>query len=444
MTRPAAPSPLPGMPHAVGSQSGGVGVVGATALGVGGMIGAGLFTMLGLSAQAAGGLLPLAIIIAGMAAGLTAYSYAQLSARFPSRGGPARFVVAGYGEGVLSGALNTFQFTAYAISLAMCARSFGEYLATAAGGWQNATAVIAGLTILAAVTVANLAGAGTVTKVETAVVAIELALLISLIVVGFASGGSTSAPGQTDGVMHVIAGAALMYTSFQGFAVITNASGKMSRPRRTVPLATVITLTIVALLYLGVAEVLVNQLSASVIAANATHVLATLGGEIAGHVGLLVVSGCALLANASVLNAGLFGASGVGGYAARAGQLPARLARPLGRNGSYGTVVTSGVVAVAVCVLPLQALGEVTTLMFLLVYAAISVGHLRIRHQTGARAWVLVLAVLVNAVLFTALLLRAIATGSTATVLTLPALLVAAVLFQTWWHRRHRHTAGAA
>ena len=81
--------------------------------------------------------------------------------------------------------------------------------------------------------------------------------------------------------------------------------------------------------------------------------------------------------------------------------------------------------------------------VFLLVYAAISVGHLRIRQQTGARAWVLVLAVLVNAVLFTALLLRAIATGSTATVLTLPALLVAAVLFQTWWHRRHRHTAGA-
>lgn len=63
-------------------------------------------------------------MIAGMAAGLTAYSYAQLSARFP--GGPARFVVAGYGDGVTSGALNTFQFTAYAISLSMCARSFGE------------------------------------------------------------------------------------------------------------------------------------------------------------------------------------------------------------------------------------------------------------------------------------------------------------------------------
>ena len=433
---------MPGTPDSdAAAQGHGVGVVGATALGVGGMIGAGLFTMLGLAAQASGGQLPLAIVIAGVAAGLTAYSYAQLSARFPSEGGPARFVVAGYGEGVISGALNTFQFIAYAISLAMCARSFGEYLATAAGGWPNAAAVIAGLVVLAVVTVANLAGAGTVTKVETAVVAIELALLIGVIVVGFAAGGSTAAPERADGVIHVIAGAALMYTSFQGFAVITNASGKMVRPQRTVPLATVITLTIVALVYLGVAEVLVHRLSASVIAANTTHVLATLGAEIAGQWGLLAVSGCALLANASVLNAGLFGAGGVAGYAARAGQLPARLARPLGRNGSYSTVVTSGVVAVAVCVLPLQALGEVTTLMFLLVYAAITVGHLRIRHQTGARAWVLVLAVVVNAVLFSALLLRAVDTGSTATVVTLPALVVAAVLFQAWWQRRHRGAA---
>ena len=430
---------MPGAPDSDAvAQGHGVGVVGATALGVGGMIGAGLFTMLGLAAQASGGQLPLAIVIAGMAAGLTAYSYAQLSARFPSRGGSARFVVAGFGQGVISGALNTFQFIAYAISLAMCARSFGEYLATAAGGWQNAAAVIAGLLVLAAVTVANLAGAGTVTTVETAVVAIELALLIGVVVVGFAAGGSTTAPVRADGVLHVIAGAALMYTSFQGFAVITNASGNMARPQRTVPLATVITLTIVALVYLGVAEVLLHRLSASVISANATHVLATLGSEIAGHWGLLVVSGCALLANASVLNSGLFGAGGVAGYAARAGQLPARLARPLGRNGSYSTVVTSSLVAVAVCVLPLQALGEVTTLMFLLVYAAITVGHLRIRHQTGARAWVLVLAVVVNAVLFGALLLRAIDTGSTATVVTLPALVVVAVLFQVVWQRRRR------
>ena len=101
-------------------------------------------------------------------------------------------------------------------------------------------------------------------------------------------------------------------------------------------------------------------------------------------------------------------------------------------------MVTSSLVAVAVCVLPLQALGEVTTLMFLLVYAAITVGHLRIRHQTGARAWVLVLAVVVNAVLFSALLLRAIDTGSTATVVTLPVLVVAAVLFQVVWQRRRR------
>lgn len=422
-----------------------VSLLGATALGVGGMIGAGLFTMLGLAAVAAAEQLPLAILVAAGSTGLTAYSYAKLSAHYPSSGGPARFVVAVFGHGVTSGALNTFQSTAYAIALAMCARSFGEYLATAAPGMGAVAISVAALAILAAVTVANLAGTGAVTRTEVAVVSVEAALLLALITMGaFTGSGLSASPARAGGLVHIIAGAALMYTSFQGFAVVTNASGNMARPQRTVPLATTAAMSLVALLYVGVAVVLVHRVPAPEIVANATHVLATLGADVAGEWGLLLVSGCALIANASVLNTSMFAAGGGISYQAGEGQLPRRLAGPLWRGGTVGTLVLSIGVAVAVCILPLSALGELNTLMFLAIYGAIGAGHVRLRHITGAKRWVLVASVAVNVVLFGAVLVRSVVTKSPATYVTLPILVAAALMFQMWWRSRNRPATTSA
>lgn len=73
-------------------------LIGATALGVRGMMGPGLYTLLGLAARSAGVLLPLAFLLAGTAASFSVYSYARLGTAFPSRGGGAHFLLAALGD----------------------------------------------------------------------------------------------------------------------------------------------------------------------------------------------------------------------------------------------------------------------------------------------------------------------------------------------------------
>ena len=78
--------------------SGSIGLVAAAALGVGGMMGAGLYTLLGLAARSTGVLLPVAFAVAGAAAAFSVYSYSRLGATFPSSGGAAEFLVRSFSD----------------------------------------------------------------------------------------------------------------------------------------------------------------------------------------------------------------------------------------------------------------------------------------------------------------------------------------------------------
>ena len=107
-----------------------IGLVAALSIGVGGMIGAGIFSILGVVARVSGSALPLSFAIGGAVAGLAAYSYVALGKTFPSVGGAVTFLVRGYGEGVASGSLNLFQYFAYIITIALYATGFAAYAET--------------------------------------------------------------------------------------------------------------------------------------------------------------------------------------------------------------------------------------------------------------------------------------------------------------------------
>ena len=102
----------------------------AVSIGIGGMVGAGIFSILGVVAQAAGNAMWLAFAIGGVVALLSTYSYAKLGATFPSAGGAVSFLVKGFGDGVFAGGLNLFMWAGYIISLALYATAFGSYAAT--------------------------------------------------------------------------------------------------------------------------------------------------------------------------------------------------------------------------------------------------------------------------------------------------------------------------
>src|SRR5258706_15165287 len=105
--------------------SGQIGMAAAVSIGIGGMVGAGIFSILGVVAHAAGNAMWLAFAIGGVVALLSTYSYAKLGAPFPSAGGPVHFLVKSFGDGVLAGGLNLFIAAGFSISLGPHAQGFG-------------------------------------------------------------------------------------------------------------------------------------------------------------------------------------------------------------------------------------------------------------------------------------------------------------------------------
>ncbi|MHB1504509.1 MAG: APC family permease [Acidimicrobiales bacterium] len=415
-----------------------IGLFAATALGVGGMMGAGLYTLLGLAATSTGSYLPVAFIVGALAAVFSVYSYARLGSRFPSGGGAAHFIVEEYGHGISSGGLNVFQYLAYLIATSLYATGFAEY-ADALGGHAlpQWTAKVFGMGIVLVFLAVNVLGSKMVGRAEMLIVGIEIVILLGFVIIGLSSAQpSRLGSGGGDGTLGIITGAALLYVTYQGFGVVTNASNRMVSPRRELPRAMFAALGIVAVLYVTISSLVVALMPQAAIVANAGHVLANAGQAALGRIGFLAVAAAALLATSSAVNATLFAASNVAFDEARSGELSRLLTGTVGRNGTVALVTSAAIVMLLVLFFPLDAVGQMTSLAFLVVYGAVSAGHLRVRAHTGARAWPLVVAVVVNLMLFVLLLAHAIRSGDASTWITLVGALIGSFLFEAVFRAR--------
>ena len=157
-----------------------MGLLGAIVIGIGGMVGGGIFAVLSVVALEAGGAAPLAFLIAGVIAALSGYSYAKFSVAQPSRGGTVIFIDRAFGVGLLTGAANNLLWLGYIVTLALYAVAFANYGATffvgedTPGFWLEH-----GLITLAIVlpTAINLISVAVVARTETAVVLVKLGIL---------------------------------------------------------------------------------------------------------------------------------------------------------------------------------------------------------------------------------------------------------------------------
>ena len=110
-----------------GSENGKLGYWEVTAIGIGGMVGGGIFAVLGLSVNLTRGGAPVAFLIAGIVALVTSYSYARLSVAFPSQGGTVAFLDRAFGPGLLTGSTNILLWISYMVMLSLYAYAFGSY-----------------------------------------------------------------------------------------------------------------------------------------------------------------------------------------------------------------------------------------------------------------------------------------------------------------------------
>ena len=143
--------------------SGQISMAAAVSIGIGGMVGAGIFSILGVVAHVAGNAMWLAFAIGGVVALLSTYSYAKLGATFPSAGGAVHFLVKSFGDGIFAGGPNLFMWAGYIISLALYATAFGAYaLFTIDDPILAVVVAIAGLGVVGRFALTHWIGVGTV------------------------------------------------------------------------------------------------------------------------------------------------------------------------------------------------------------------------------------------------------------------------------------------
>jgi amino acid transporter len=370
------------------SRSAPIGMVAAVSIGVGGMVGAGIFSILGVVAHAAGNAMWLAFAIGGVVALLSTYSYAKLGATFPSAGGPVHFLVKSFGDGVLAGGLNVFMWAGYIISLALYATAFGGYAATfvttAPSPVLLTSLAIAPVVLL---TLVNALGAGLMGRWETVIVAVKLAILVLFAAVGlwFIRPGYLS-PELWPETSSVLFGAGVLFIGYEGFGLVTNAAADMRDPRRLLPRALYTSVLVVIALYLAVSLTVTGNLSDYEIERAKDYALAEAAKPFLGQFGFRLIAIAALFSTASAINATLFGSANVCYMIARDGGLPAGLSRTEWRGATGGLLLTAALVLAVMLSFDLSGIAMMGSAAFLLIYAAVNAGHLRVLKATGASA----------------------------------------------------------
>ncbi|MCH7228256.1 APC family permease [Haloferula sp. A504] len=373
-----------------------MGLAAATSIGVGGMIGAGIFSVIGVAARITGSGLPWAFLVGGLIALLSVYSFARLGACYPSAGGPVEFLVRSFGNGVVSGAFNLLLWVGYCFALALYARAFGGYLAGLFGGagfWKplGATAIVIAFTAI------NVAGARTVGRSELVIVGVKVFILLAFVAIGLCfvepSRLSLDAAGEGNW-LSILQAAVFVFIAYEGFGLITNAGDDMREPRRTLPKALYLSVLITLVIYVLIGLTVIGNLAVPEIVEAKDHALARAAEPFLGRAGYVAITVAALFSIASAINATLYGGANVSYMVAHKGHLPAFFERKVWQESKAGLYVTSGVVIVAANLLPLDEIAAVGSALFLVIYGVVNLGHLRIRRKTGGKAWWIVAAIL--------------------------------------------------
>jgi len=371
------------------SESGKVGFWEVTAIGVGGMVGGGIFAVLGLSVELTHGGAPVAFLLAGIVALVTAYSYARLSVAFPSQGGTVTFLDRAFGPGLLTGTANILLWISYIVMLSLYAYAFGSYGASllpssSAPFWKHVliSASIIGITGL------NLLSAKLIGAAEDWIVFIKLLILIVFIAAGiWGIDGARLAPSAWPAPLHVVAGGMIIFLAYEGFELIANSAQDVRTPAKTLPRAFYSAVGFVIVLYVLIAVVTVGTLPVAKIVAAQDYALAEAAKPFLGQAGFLLIAAAAMLSTASAINATLYGTARLSYIIAKDGELPRELERKIWNEPIEGLLITAGATLLIANLVDLSNMSIMGSIGFLLIFAAVNAANAKLAAETGSRRW---------------------------------------------------------
>ncbi|EMQ94126.1 cationic amino acid transporter (cat-2) [Xanthomarina gelatinilytica] len=384
----------------------------AISIGIGGMVGGGIFAVLGLAVSLAQGGTPIAFFFAGIIASLTAYSYSKLSLAFPDRGGTVKFINQGFGKTVFSGTINNLLWVSYIVMLSLYASAFGSYAPNLyqLTGKTSMDSHIYLSAIIVLATVINYYSISLVSKIESFAVIVKLIILLAFVGIGvYGLFGNPNleqlAISNWESPLLLLTGGMVIFVAYEGFELIANAAPDIVNPEKNVSKAYNYSVWFVVFLYVIIAIVTVGSLPFKTIAKAEDYVLAEAAKPMLGQVGFTIMTIAALISTFSAINASLYGGSRVSFGVAQDDELPHHLTSTLW-NKPIGLLITAVLTLLIANTLELESISTAGSAGFLLIFAIVNYVAFKLSKQISGKRIISLFGFLMCAIAFITLLIQ--------------------------------------
>ena len=363
-----------------------IGFWSVVSIGVGGMVGGGIFAVLGLAVQLARGGTPIAFTLAGVVALIPSYSYARLSVAYPSQGGTVEFLNQAFGPGLITGGINVILWLSYIVMLSLYAYAFGSYGATFLPAsiqpfWKHI--LISGIVVL--LTGLNILGAKVIGETEEWIVGFKIVILLLFIAAGVRSINIQQLqPPNWSNPLQLISGGMIIFLAYEGFELIANTAGDVKNPHKTLPRAYYSAVGFVIALYVFISIVAVGNLPIDQIVVAKDYALAVASKSFLGTFGFTLIVVAALLSTSSAINATMYGASRISYIIAKEGELPEGLEKKIWNRPIEGLLITSALTLLIANLFDLSSISMMGSSGFLLIFAAVNGSNFRLYRKTAS------------------------------------------------------------
>ena len=369
-----------------------IGLLSAASIGIGGMVGAGIFAVLGLAVTSTQGAVPIAFLIGGAIALVTAHCYSKLSVAFPDRGGTVSYLDRAFGNRPITGSLNVLLVLSYIVMVGFYASAFGRFGVSFFDDsdlWRHIfiTTAVFGLAFI------NVVGTGLVVTYGNFANLIKMLLLVGFVFLGLTIGDidfERFAPSEWVGPISLVSGAMVIFLNYEGFEMIANIASDVDEDKRAkiMPRAFYGSVLLVIALYVLISIVVAGSLPQQVIADAGEFALAEAAQSLVGRTGFYVIAAAALLATSSAINATLFSSARMAFALAHEREIPSQLGilvreQPLP---ALGFVCLSG--ALLANLIDIEVIAAMGSGGFLLAFAAVNIASVKLSATIGVARWI--------------------------------------------------------
>ncbi|MFY9242569.1 MAG: APC family permease [Polaribacter sp.] len=374
------------------------------AIALGGMVGGGIFTILGISVSLIGNLTPIAIIIGGIIASLAAYSYVKLGLHYRDEGATYSFFKKTYPKSNFSAsAIGWFIIFGYISTLALYAYTFSSYAISstdfADNIWIRKGIAIAVIGIFTLINIWSVNGMG---KIEDLMVYTKLIVLTIISIVLMTHGttdfntfiGNMTIDLEQSSVFSILIVSSLTFVAFEGFQLVINAVNEMTNPEKNIPRAIYSAISLAVVIYVVIAMGALFAIPTEEIIKNKEFALASGAGNVLGSLGTNLVIFGAILATSSAISGTVFGSSRQMSVIAKDGYFPQILSIRKNNSPQNAIIAMAVISCILISIGGLELILEFGSVTFLLVSLLMAIANFKIRKKTNSSTFLTVLSII--------------------------------------------------